>query len=511
MHPSEHAKTTPDKPAIIMAETGEALTYGEFDALSNQGAQLFRAVGLRTGDVIALLMNNGPRFLEAAWAAQRSGLVFTCISTRSTAADVAYILRDSGAKLLICSAALEEVARSAANECSGVEVLVAGEVGAARRDFERLRAERPSTPIPDESAGIDLLYSSGTTGRPKGVKAKVPSGEPIGAPNRVADMARLRFGFDSDTIYLSPAPLYHAAPLRWCMAVHRLGGTVVMMEKFDAMAALRAIERYRISAAQWVPTHFVRLLKLEQAQREGFDLSSLKMAIHAAAPCPVAVKDGMLAWWRPVLHEYYAGTEGVGMTAIAPDEWLRKKGSVGRPVLGEVHVCDDAGEPLPHGMEGMVYFSGGATFEYLNDPEKTAGSYNKAGWATLGDVGYLDADGYLFLTDRKSFMIISGGVNIYPQEIENCLISHPQIADVAVIGAPDEEMGERVVAVVQPMRWEDRGEALAAEIMKYARGHLSHVKAPRQVDFQKELPRHENGKLYKRLIRDAYWSNARAG
>lgn len=350
-----------------------------------------------------------------------------------------------------------------------------------------------------------MLYSSGTTGRPKGVKRALPEGS-IAQTDMVTEFSRLAYGIDESAVYLVPAPLYHAAPLGWSMAVQRLGATVVVMEHFEAEQALALIERYKVTHAQFVPTHFVRMLKLPDDVRRKYDLSSLKVAIHAAAPCPVPTKEKMLEWWGPVIYEYYAGTEGNGLVAVTPQEWVTKKGTVGRAMgASEVKICDEDGNPLPARAEGTIYFAGGGSFEYHNDSEKTASSRNQHGWTTLGDVGYLDEDGYLFLTDRKSFMIISGGVNIYPQEIENLLVTHPKVADAAVIGAPDEEMGEKVVAVIQPMNWDEVGDELAAELKAYIRAQLSGVKTPKQIDFRTELPRHATGKLYKRLIRDEYW------
>jgi long-chain acyl-CoA synthetase len=375
--------------------------------------------------------------------------------------------------------------------------------------FEAARARFPSTPVADETPGAAMLYSSGTTGRPKGVKRPLPGG-PL--TNAVAPVeAASAFGLGPDAVYLSPAPLYHAAPLGWSMTVHRMGGTVVLMEKFDAEECLRLIEKHQVTHAQFVPTHFVRMLRLPAEVRSRYDLRSLRVAIHAAAPCPVPVKEQMIDWWGPILHEYYAGTEGNGRTTISSAEWLAHKGSVGRakpPV--EVKICGEDGEPLPPRSEGLVFFAGGGRFEYHNAPEKTADSTNQYGWTTLGDVGWLDEEGYLYLTDRKSFMIISGGVNIYPQEIENLLITHPKVADAAVVGAPDEEMGEKVVAVIQPMDWADAGDALRRELTAFCRANLSGVKLPRAIDFMAELPRHATGKLYKRLIRDAYWNKKTA-
>ena len=504
MHPYLHAQTQGDKAAYIMAGSGEVVTYAQLDARSNQGAHLFRSLGLKTGDVIAIMMENNARFFEVAWAAQRAGLYFVCISTKLTASEAEYILKDCGAKVFITSTAMGPLIDEIAPLAEGLALFAVGGAHGAYAGFEDARAGQPTTPIGDETAGSDMLYSSGTTGRPKGVKPAL-SGGPIDAPHALQMMAQGLFGFSGDSIYLSPAPLYHAAPLRWCMTVHKLGGTVIVMEKFDPEQALALIEKYKVNCGQFVPTHFVRMLKLPEAVRAKYDISSMKSAVHAAAPCPIPVKEQMIAWWGPVIFEYYAGTEGNGFCWINSENWLTHKGSVGQAVLGELRICDENGEPVPPRVEGAVYFANGPAVNYHNAPEKTAESYNQHGWTTLGDVGWADEEGYLYLTDRKSFMIISGGVNIYPQEIENLLITHPKVADAAVVGAPHEEMGEQVVAVIQPMNLGDDQVALAEELMTFARANLSHVKSPRRIDFMAELPRHPTGKLYKRLIRDAYW------
>ena len=505
MHPSVHAKTHPDRPAYIMAGSGETVTYRQLDERSNQGAQLFRSLGLKVGDVIALFMDNHPRYFEIAWAAQRAGLYYTCISSKLTAGEVEYIVGDCDAKLLIASPGVGAVV----DELPGVlpkavKLYMVGEAKAPYESYEAARDRMPATPIPDQTAGSDMLYSSGTTGRPKGVKPALTGAE-IDAPSPLGMMLNGIFKFPDPATYISPAPLYHAAPLRWTMSVHRLGGTVVVMEKFDPEACLALIEKYKCDCGQFVPTHFVRMLKLPEDVRTKYDVSSMVSAVHAAAPCPIPVKEQMIAWWGPVIHEYYAGTEGNGFCYISADDWLTHKGSVGKPLIAEVKICDEEGEPLPPRTEGVVYFAGGAPLSYHNAPEKVAEGTNKHGWTTLGDVGWVDEEGFLYLTDRKSFMIISGGVNIYPQELENVLIGHPKVADAAVVGAPDEVMGEKVVAVIQPMDWSQAGDALRDELMAYARAQLSHVKAPKVIDFMHELPRHPTGKLYKRLIRDAYW------
>jgi long-chain acyl-CoA synthetase len=504
MHPANHAQTTPDRAAFVMADSGESVTYRQLDERSNQGAHLFRTLGLKSRDVVAILLENHPRYLEVAWAAQRAGLYYTCISAKLNAVEIEYILTDCGARALVTSSAMEEVLDELANRFGGLSLFIVGEGRARFRSYEAERAGFPATPIGDQTAGSDMLYTSGTTGRPKGVKP-APIGGAFDGETRLETVCRNLFGFEAGCVYLCPAPLYHSAPLRLCMSVQRLGGTVVVMERFDAEAALALIEKHRIDCAQFVPTHFIRMLKLPADTRGRYEVSSLKSVIHASAPCPVPVKEAMIAWWGPVINEYYSGTEGNGMCYISAHDWLSHKGSVGKAVVGVLHICDDAGDPLPPRTEGLVYFEGGSPISYHNDPQKTSDIYNKHGWMTLGDVGWVDEEGYLCLTDRRSFMIISGGVNIYPQEIENLLVGHPKIADVAIVGAPHEEMGEQVVAVVQPAPGVAAGPELADEVLAFARANLSHVKVPRRVDFMDELPRQPSGKLFKRLIRDAYW------
>ena len=505
MHPKIHAAATPDKPALIVAETGETVSYADLDRRSNRAAQLFRARGLGIGDTVAFFCDNIPNYYDLAWGAQRAGLFFVCISSKLTAPEAAYIIADSGARLVVASAALAYVAERLAPLIPDVARLMIGGEMPGWECWEPAVAAMPDARIADERAGVDMLYSSGTTGRPKGVRVALPEAEEVAAPTVLGMLAQQLYGLGPETIYLSPAPLYHAAPLRWSMTVQRLGGTVVMMAHFDPLAALAAIERYRADASQWVPTHFIRMLKLDESVRTRHDLSSLRAAIHAAAPCPIPIKRAMIDWWGPVLYEYYAGSEGNGLTTIDSEEWLAHPGSVGRAAYGVLHICGDDGEELPPGEEGLVYFEGGGQFAYHNDPGKTAEATNRHGWTTLGDVGRVDDEGWLYLTDRKSFMILSGGVNIYPQEIENRLVTHPRVADAAVIGAPDEEMGERVVAVVQPLDMAEATPAFAEELRLWCRAELSGVKTPSQIDFTGELPRHPTGKLYKRLLRDRYW------
>ncbi|NWK96251.1 acyl-CoA synthetase [Sphingobium lactosutens] len=504
MHPGMTARAEPEKAAIIMADTGEVVSYRQLECRSNQAAHLFRAAGLREGDAVALLLDNTPDFLGITWGAHRAGLYFVCISTRLAPSEIAYILNDSGARLLVASGGLGGLLAEIDGDAP-VHRFTLGEERPGWRDWGKVIAAMPDSPIPDERAGIDMLYSSGTTGRPKGIKPPLPDDGDITLPTPLGTVCA-KLGFDRDTIYLSPAPLYHAAPLRWCREVQALGGTVVIMEKFDPEVALSLIERYRITHSQWVPTHFVRLLKLPQEVRDRHDCSSLKLAVHAAAPCPVPVKQAMIDWWGPILLEYYSGTEGAGITMISSPEWLSHPGSVGRSMIGQARICDEDDNLLPPRTEGLVSFEGGPPFSYHNDPEKTASVINRHGWATLGDVGWMDEDGYLYLTDRKSFMIISGGVNIYPQEIENVLVLHPRIADAAVVSVPDPEMGEQVVAVLQPEDMADATEAFAQELVDWLRSRLSGVKIPRLIEFMPDLPRHPTGKLYKRILRDRYWA-----
>ncbi|MDX2235530.1 MAG: acyl-CoA synthetase [Hyphomonadaceae bacterium] len=503
MHPRTHAAADPARLAIVMTGDGRSVTYGALEKSANQTAHLYRSLGLGVGDAVALFMENAPEFYELVWGAQRSGLYFVCISTKLTASEIAYILRDSGAKALFVSPGLAGAGREAARE-AGVPAYAASGPIDGLPSYEAMRAALPDTPIPDEAAGTDMLYSSGTTGRPKGVRRDL-TGLAVETPNALMALTQALYGLGPDSRYLSPAPLYHAAPLRWTMSVQCFGGTVFVMEKFDPEAYLAAVERHRINTSQLVPTMFVRMLKLPPEVRAKYDVSSMRMAVHAAAPCPVAVKQQMMAWWGPVIHEYYAGTEGNGFCTVGPQEWLARPGTVGKAVLGDLKICDEAGEPLPPRTEGVVYFANGPAFSYHNAPEKTAETLNKHGWSTLGDVGYVDEDGYLFLTDRKAFMIISGGVNIYPQEVENLLVTHPKVADAAVFGIPNEDFGEEVKAAVQLLDPALAGPAMAEELLAFCRQHLSAVKCPRSVDFHAELPRHPTGKLYKRLLRDAYW------
>ena len=505
----DFAALTPDKPAVINGSTGQSMSYRELDERSNRLAQVLYAQGLRRGDRIAVLLENHIRYFEVAWAAFRSGLLVTAVNRFLTADEVAYIVHDSGSRVVVSSAALAEVAARLTDAMPLCErrLMVDGAIP-GWEPYEEVVAAASPAPLAEEWVGGTLLYSSGTTGRPKGIVRAVPSarfGDENALDTRLT-MAR-HYGFDAHAVYLSTAPLYHAAPLGYATNVQFTGGTVVFMPKFDAMEALALIERYRITHSQWVPTMFIRLLKLPDAAREGFDLSSHRVAIHAAAPCPAEVKRRMIAWWGPIVQEYYGGSEGNGLTIIDSHEALARPGSVGRAKLGVLRICDDDGNEVPAGQDGLIYFEREALpFHYHNDPEKTRAAQHPRhpGWTAIGDIGHVDADGYLYLTDRRFFMIISGGVNIYPQAIEDALALHPSVQDAAVIGVPDAEMGEAVKAVIEPAPGVAPTPELAEAIVEFLRGKVARFMLPRSVDFIDQMPRLPTGKLYKRALRERY-------
>jgi long-chain acyl-CoA synthetase len=508
MYPGTHAKTQPDKLAVIRPATGESLTYRELNDRSNQLAQLFHAHGLRKGDHVAMFSENNLAYFEAVWACQRSGLYMTSINRYLTAAEAAYIVDNCDATVLIASANLaesEELGRLSPR-CE-LKLAVGGSLEGFT-DYEAALTAQPAQPLAKEHVGAFMLYSSGTTGKPKGILRPLVDRDPVDGNPGLEIIANL-WGFDSSTVYLSPAPMYHSAPIGYSAAVIIGGGTVVMMDKFEPELALELIEKHRITHSQWVPTMFVRMLKLDPQVRAKYDLSSHRCAIHAAAPCPIEVKRQMIEWWGPIIHEYYAATENVGLATVNSEEWLAHPGSVGKARLRPFHICDEDGKELGPGEPGLIYGESNVEglFAYHKDDGKTAGSTHPTNpaWMTVGDVGYLDADGYLYLTDRKAFMIISGGVNIYPQQIEDALALHPKVADVAVIGVPNPDLGEEVKAVVEPAPGVEPSDALAQEIMDFVRGKLGKQLTPRSVDFTDALPRLPTGKLYKKALRDQYW------
>jgi long-chain acyl-CoA synthetase len=508
MYPGTYAAKEPERPATIMAGTGETVSYGDLERRSVQLAHVLHEAGLRPGDVVALLTENNLRAMEVYWAARRSGLFISAVNYRLKPDEVAYIVNDSGAAALVVSAVQAGTATAIADQTPGVKLRLAfgGQVPGYGSYEDTIAAASP-TPPDDQPHGATMLYSSGTTGRPKGVRPELPGVQVSEPGDAVTSLAQQAFGMGRDTVYLSPGPIYHAAPLRFCGATQALGGTVVMMPRFDAEQALAAIAEYQVTHAQFVPTMFVRMLQLPAETRQKYDVSTLRVAIHAAAPCPVEVKQKMIDWWGPVLFEYYAGTESNGMTIIDSATWLAKPGTVGKPVLGPVRICDADGTELSAGQAGAVYFvSETVPFVYHNDPDKTRASQHPQhpNWTTLGDIGYLDEDGFLFLTDRRAFTIISGGVNIYPQETENVLALHPAVYDVAVIGVPDAEMGESVAAFVQPAAGAVPGPELEQEIIAFVKSKIASFKAPRTVRFVDQLPRSEAGKLMKGQLKERY-------
>ena len=504
MYPGNWAKTHPDKPAVIMAESGKHLTYRELNERSTQLAHYFRQCGMGVGSYAAVLVGNSLNSFVVFWAAHRSGLFYTPINWHLTPREIDYILEDSGARMLVVDDSYEKAGNELADK-HGIQLLTLGERGSDAHHGEDVIGAMPITELDDETEGVEIIYTSGTTGQPKGGRRPLPNTHPSSDSRKLSKLFNL-FDMSQETVYLSPgAPLYHAAPLRFCMAQHRLGGTAVVMERFDAIQALSSIEQYSITHSQWVPTMFVRMLRLSEEDRNGFDLSSHRVAIHGAAACPRPVKEAMLNWWGPILHEYYGASEGGGVTHIGPDEWLQHPGSVGKPLYGVPHILDEEdGHELPPDQTGVVYFERGIPIEYHNDQAKTHSAHGPNGWSTVGDLGYLDDDGYLYLVDRRSNLIISGGVNIYPQEIEDVLILHPAVHDVAVIGVPNEEFGQEVKAVVQLRDQGQPSQELERTLIDYCRSALASYKCPRSVDFVDELPRTESGKLYKRRLLERY-------
>ncbi|MCW2849452.1 MAG: acyl-CoA synthetase [Marmoricola sp.] len=505
MYPGTWARSTPDKPALVIAETGQTTTYAELDERSLRLAHVLADAGLVTGDVVALLSDNAPEAYDVYWAALRSGLYVTAVNHHLSAAEAAYIVDDCGAKALVVSAAKADLVEAMADLVDVPVRLAFGGEAPGCSSYDEALAGASTQALADQPHGDDFLYSSGTTGRPKGIKLPllpIQVDEP-GYPYVVIFGALFSYG--PDTVYLSPAPVYHAAPLRYTGVIHALGGTVVLMQRFEPESFLKAVQDYSVTDTQCVPTMFVRMLKLPEGVRASYDVSSLRTVVHAAAPCPVEVKQQMIAWLGPVVHEYYASTEANGATYVGPEDWLAHPGTVGRPLLGTPRICDPSGALLPAGEVGTIYFErDDEPFTYHGDPDKTAATRHPEHpfWATVGDLGYVDDEGYLYLTDRKAFMIISGGVNIYPQEIEDLFSLHPAVLDIAVIGVPDDEMGERVVAFVSPAS--SASADLPTELTSYARERIAHFKVPREFIVTDDLPRTPTGKLVKQELRDRY-------
>lgn len=501
----QSASKRPDRVALVEAD-GSERTAGELLASANQIVHGLRARGLARGDCVALAMTNCGRMLELYLAAMQAGWQITPINTHLTHSEIAYVLRDSGARAFFGDAAIaDKSAEAAAAGGLGVgQCYSRGDI-AGFEPIEALQQGQP-TGLPEERvAGQMLQYTSGTTGRPKGVRRALP---PMDADTAADLYARHLYRFDlepgGDGVHLCGSPMYHLAALGYAWYSLHFEHRVVLMARWQPEAALEAIERHRVTQTHMVPTQFHRLLQLPEEVRARYDVSSLRNVLHAAAPCPVGLKRRMLEWWGPVIYEYYGASEGGG-TLVRPDEWLAHPGTVGRAWEGaEVRVLDENDELCPPGEMGSVYLKLMGDFEYGGDAEKTRAG-RRGQFFTVGDVGYLDDEGYLFLCDRKIDMIISGGVNIYPAEVEGALIEHPGVGDAAVIGIPDEDWGEQVLAVVETASGVEPADALADELIAFCRGRLAGYKCPRQVRFVASLPRDPNGKLYKRRLREPYW------
>lgn len=505
-HPAYHATTVPEKTAYQMAGSGKKLTFAELDAASNQGAHALRSLGIHPGDHIAFMLENRLELLSIAWAAQRSGVIFTLISRYLTADEAAYIVRDCGAKVFITSDRYADTGQQIRMGADGdLRSMMVGQVSPGFQSWDKLTITMPTTPVLDECAGAAMLYSSGTTGRPKGIVRKYPDASIESLSPVVLPVFEDLAGMTDKSVYLSPAPLYHSAPLAGAMVAAGLGASTIVMERFDEEQFLAEVENHQVTHTQMVPTMFVRLLKLPEKARNRHKISTLTGAVHVAAPCPVEIKRRMIDWWGPIIVEYYAGTEGNGVTACTSSQWLSHPGTVGRPLFGNVHILDNDRNPLPAGEIGDVFFDAGQVFSYHGDKEKTANAFTSEGWSTLGDIGWKDEDGFVYLTDRRAYTIISGGVNVYPQETEDLLINHPAVTDVAVFGVPNDELGEEVKAVVQPANDREPGPDLEAELIGYCRQHLSSIKTPKSIDFKPEMPRTPTGKLMKRFLKNAYW------
>jgi fatty-acyl-CoA synthase len=503
-----HALAAPERTAIVCGD--EKLSYGDLEALVNRCADVFRRLGLVRGDHVATLLSNRPEGLVAAWAAWRSGLYLTPMSTALATAELQYLVEDSDAKAVLVDASLgDQVAALPGAIARPVHWLSLGGSLEGFVALEPLLDAASAQPHAEEPPGALMMYTSGTTGAPKGVIRPLLPPEWRGTPPFAADLIDLFQVGGDDVRYLSTAPLYHAAPLRFALAVTAGGGTVFVMDRFDAEEALRLIERERITHSQWVPAMFQRLLALPSERRAAFSAPSHRSAVHGAAPCPATVKRAMIDWWGPILLEYYSGTEGVGLTLIDSTQALQKPGSVGRARKGVAHIVDTNGHELPPGQTGIVYFSGVKPFAYYKAPEKTEGRTHASGWQTFGDMGYLDEEGWLFLTDRLDDMIISGGVNIYPQEIEAAILEVPGVWECSVVGVPDERFGERPVAFIVATRDAAHdSSALLERVRAHNQERLGKLKRPDEMLLVDQLPRTPTGKVLRRELRNKFISNS---
>ncbi len=494
------AATDPDRLAVV-CESGDSLTYGQLAERAARLAGALRNRGLQPGDVVAVVVENTAAYFEMLWACRMAGLYYATVNTHLGATEIAFIVNDSGASAVLASTSVLDVAQLTPDLMPRVRYrLLRHGSHPDWEDYDTAVASAAPLAGDTDVEGDLLQYSSGTTGRPKGIKRPLRPAPTSAAEDRQTFIVGL-IGVDTDSVYLCTAPLYHSAPNIWTMAVLRTGATVVLMQAFDPGRALSLIQQHHVTHGQFVPTMFTRMLKMPAQEREAFDVSSLRGVVHAAAPCPVEVKRAMIDWWGPIVYEYWSSSEGAGFTFLSSQEWLEHPGSVGRPLIGALHICDPDGDELPIGESGTIWAEG-ATFTYLNDPEKNAETTSPQGWRTVGDIGRMDEDGYLYLTDRASFTIISGGVNIYPQESENVLIEHPRVYDAAVLGVPDDDLGEITIAVVQPVDPSEATPEFAAELTTWCTSRLARYKCPRRMYFTDALPRSDTGKLFKRELRE---------
>jgi long-chain acyl-CoA synthetase len=501
---SERARATPDKVAVRMADADdEALTFAGLDRRADAVARWLLSLGLQPGDTVALLLENRIELPELWFGVRRAGLYYVPIAVQLTAGEIEYLLRDSGARALVTSPQFADRLSALPPDLPPLRAALGGPLPGCTAYEASRDAHLDGAPLPERPLGRELFYSSGTTGRPKGIRRPLTPFERRAELPPFERTLRGIFSFDDRAVYLSPSPLYHATG-RFVIRAVEGGGTAVILRRFDAAEALAAIDRWGVTHSHWVPTMFVRMLALPDAVRAAFVGRTHRVAIHAAAPCPPEVKQRMIDWWGPIVEEYYGGTENVGVTYLSSTEWLAHRGSVGRAIVGGIRIVDDAGHELPTGEVGLIRFSGGPTFEYLNDPDKTRAAIDERGWASYGDIGRVDADGYLYISDRRTDLILSGGVNVYPQEIENVLLGHPAVADAAVIGVPDPEFGEQVKALVELRDPTGASDAMRAELSAHCAARLSRIKCPRSIDFERQLPRSDTGKLLRRVLKERF-------
>lgn len=495
------AQIQPNKAALIMADTGQVISFQSLQKQVDALSRWLYEQGLQTGDNIVILLENRVEVVYLALAAQQIGLYYSVLSTGVSSKEIQHIIADNQTQLIFLSNYTYSQIRPLHQQLPrcycvdpntlGLPVLSEqiGDAAPLPSDFQR--------PL-----GRDLLYSSGTTGRAKGIWRPLPPSQ--AHFDAEISLWKKTFGFDENSVYLSTAPLYHAAPLRFSLRALSLGGTIIILSHFDALLALETMQKWKVTHSQWVPAMFNRLLALPKEQQQRLQPKHLRYAIHAAAPCPIHIKEQMIEWWGPVLYEYYAGSESIGTTIITSQEWLENPGSVGRPLSGTVHIVSDEGIELEANEMGHIYFSGGSAFKYVNDAQKTALAFNQHGWATYGDIGYVNEDGYLFLSDRRSDLIVSGGVNIYPQEIEDVLVQHPAIADVCVIGVPDSDFGETPKALIQLHPSYTDNDQTAQLLIIFLTQHLARIKWPKTLLFVPDLPRTETGKMSRSRLKEQY-------